>query len=407
MAESDNKYVPELMAEKDSLDPSFVHAARLLDQEINKAKNPQNSGDSSSSNNNSGGSNNKTEVTEAQFVDCYSQKMPKVECYIKVPSEEFPSINFVGRLIGPGGATLKGIQEITRTRIAVLGKGSQRDKRKAEELSASGDPKWAHMKLPLHVKISAVGPVDQAYMGIGRACTEIMKLIQVDEEELQGFQNQQGMQHARGGGGRGGPRGRGGPPSNRGMNPRGGARGGSAAGGASGPNAARGRGGNTGTRGRGNNARGSRGNGRGASRFGPKTQGGPPAQAPQQPPQPMMPQANDPYNQTGQEYGYEPYAEMYCESYGEYADPSQAYGAEGYGVEGYTADASYTGQEQYDMSGYGYQEGGYQDPYGNGAGDQSQYANQQQSKPFRGKMMRGGANNNSTRGRATGAGKPY
>ena len=43
-------------------------------------------------------------------------------------------------------------------------------------------------------------------MGIGRACTEIMKLIQVDEEELQGFQNQQGMQHARGGGGRGGPR---------------------------------------------------------------------------------------------------------------------------------------------------------------------------------------------------------
>ena len=56
--------------------------------------------------------------------------MPKVECMIKVPAEEFPSVNFVGRLIGPGGATLKGIQELTNTRIAVLGKGSQRDKKK-------------------------------------------------------------------------------------------------------------------------------------------------------------------------------------------------------------------------------------------------------------------------------------
>ena len=31
----------------------------------------------------------------------------------------------------------------------------------AEELLKSGDPKWAHMKLPLHVKISALAPIDQ------------------------------------------------------------------------------------------------------------------------------------------------------------------------------------------------------------------------------------------------------
>ena len=33
--------------------------------------------------------------------------------------------------------------------------------KQAEELAESGDPKWAHMKLPLHVKITAIAPIDQ------------------------------------------------------------------------------------------------------------------------------------------------------------------------------------------------------------------------------------------------------
>ena len=64
------------------------------------------------------------------MIDIYGPKLPKVECILKVPVKEFPNVNFVGRIIGPGGSTLKGIQEVTRTRIAILGKGSQRDKNK-------------------------------------------------------------------------------------------------------------------------------------------------------------------------------------------------------------------------------------------------------------------------------------
>lgn len=33
----------------------------------------------------------------------------------------------MGRLIGPGGATMKGLQELTNTKMAVLGKGSVRE----------------------------------------------------------------------------------------------------------------------------------------------------------------------------------------------------------------------------------------------------------------------------------------
>lgn len=406
MAQGDNdtKYLPELQAEKDSIDPSFVHAGRLLESEITKLKSPKN--DSKEEN---GG--NTTNYTESDFVDCFAQKMPKIECYIKVPANEYPAVNFVGRLIGPGGSTLKGIQEITRTRIAVLGKGSQRDKKKAEEMAESGDPKWAHMKLPLHVKISAVGPVDQCYMGVGRACTEIMKLLQVDDEEAQGMGMGMNPMQGMAGRGRGGPRGRG--PSSRGMNTRGGrggtgqSRGGNRGGGArDGASSARGRGNGASTRGSRGNNRGN--NTGGGSRFGQKSAG--PAAAAQQSQQMMQPDMSQQgYGQEAYQ-GYDQYsaggAEMYSDpSAYEYADPN-AYGGEAYAAEGYAADGSYaTGQEQYDMSGYGagYGEAAYAD-YGNGAGDQSQYGGTpQQSKPYRGKMQRGTNN----RGNARAAGKPY
>lgn len=32
MEQNDSKYLPELMAEKDSIDPSFEHAVRLISQ---------------------------------------------------------------------------------------------------------------------------------------------------------------------------------------------------------------------------------------------------------------------------------------------------------------------------------------------------------------------------------------
>jgi len=391
-ADGDVARLAELNAEKDSLDPSFTHAGRLIEDEITKLKNPSPEAKN--------GEAKPNEYSEKDFVDVFSHKMPKVECYIKVPANEFPAVNFVGRLIGPGGSTLKGIQEVTRTRIAVLGKGSQRDKKKAEELFESGDPKWAHMKLPLHVKISAVGPVDQSYMGIGRACTEVMKLIQVDEEEAKGMNQGMGMQ-----GGRGrGQRGRGGPQSGRGMGSRGG-RGGNGSANSTPRGNGRGSGNSRGGRGSGN-ARGSRGNprqSRGGGGYGQKNQ---------QSQQSMM-QTADPYSQGGQEQygaqGYEGYGGEMCgyEGYEGYADPS-AYGQEGYGAEG-----SYS-QEQYDMSGYGYGQEAYgQDPYGNGAGDQGQYqqqqqqSQQQQSKPYRGKMMGRGGQGGSNRGQARQAGKPY
>ena len=44
--------------------------------------------------------------------------------------------NFVGKLLGPGGNTLKRLQEETGCKMAIMGKGSMRDKAKVGSFSA-------------------------------------------------------------------------------------------------------------------------------------------------------------------------------------------------------------------------------------------------------------------------------
>jgi len=196
---SEDNILSQLISERDSIanNEALIHSSRLLEAEIERIKNKDDKKPSPK------------KYDETDFIDTYSQKMPKVESVLKVPVDIYPQVNFVGRIIGPGGSTLKGIQEVTQTRISVLGKGSQRDKKKAEELVTSGDPKFLHMQFPLHIRISAIGPIDQAHHCVGRACAEIIKLLQVDEEDLAQMNNQPsaGNQQSRGGNHRATPRG--------------------------------------------------------------------------------------------------------------------------------------------------------------------------------------------------------
>ena len=47
---------------------------------------------------------------------------------VVVPVKEHPKFNFVGKLLGPKGNSMKRLQEDTMTKMAVLGKGSMRNK---------------------------------------------------------------------------------------------------------------------------------------------------------------------------------------------------------------------------------------------------------------------------------------
>ncbi|XP_032936872.1 KH domain-containing, RNA-binding, signal transduction-associated protein 1 isoform X2 [Catharus ustulatus] len=162
--EPENKYLPELMAEKDSLDPSFTHAMQLLTAEIEKIQK---------------GEPAKKEEEE-NYLDLFSHKNMKLKERVLIPVKQYPKFNFVGKILGPQGNTIKRLQEETGAKISVLGKGSMRDKAKEEELRKGGDPKYAHLHMELHVFIEVFGPPCEAYALMAHAMEEVKKFLVPD-----------------------------------------------------------------------------------------------------------------------------------------------------------------------------------------------------------------------------------
>ncbi|KAL7382611.1 hypothetical protein ABVT39_025210 [Epinephelus coioides] len=152
------KYLPELMAEKDTLDPSFQHSLRLLDQEIEKIQKDEGK-------------------EEEKFIDVVINKNMKLGQKVLIPVKQFPKFNFVGKLLGPRGNSLKRLQEDTLTKMSILGKGSMRDKEKEEELRQSGEAKYHHLNEDLHVLIEVFAPPAEAYARMGHALEEIKKFL--------------------------------------------------------------------------------------------------------------------------------------------------------------------------------------------------------------------------------------
>ncbi|XP_054456655.1 KH domain-containing, RNA-binding, signal transduction-associated protein 2 [Anoplopoma fimbria] len=159
-----DKYLPELVAEKNSLDPSFVHAARLLAEEIEK-----NEGDEL-----------KKDGDTKKYLDIISNKNIKLSERVLIPIQQYPKFNFVGKLLGPRGNSMKRLQEETGVKMSILGKGSMRDKGKEEELRKSGEAKYAHLSNDLHVLIEVFAPPGEAYSRMSHALEEIKKFLVPD-----------------------------------------------------------------------------------------------------------------------------------------------------------------------------------------------------------------------------------
>ncbi|XP_077404735.1 KH domain-containing, RNA-binding, signal transduction-associated protein 1b [Vanacampus margaritifer] len=216
MENGDNKYLPQLMAEKDSLDSSFTHAMKLIEAEIDRIQ--------------------KGESKEPEtYLDLFTNKFIKLKERVLIPVKQYPKFNFVGKILGPQGNTIKRLQEETGAKISVLGKGSMRDKAKEEELRNGGEPKYAHLTMELHVFVEVYAPLPEAYLRMAHAMEEVKKFMFPDvtddicQEQFMEMGYINGGQEL-GARGRGGMpiRGRGGPPGvhrGRGMPPRGAARG--------------------------------------------------------------------------------------------------------------------------------------------------------------------------------------
>ncbi|XP_017078953.1 KH domain-containing, RNA-binding, signal transduction-associated protein 2 [Drosophila eugracilis] len=205
------KYMQELMTERSRMENHFPLAVKLIDEALERVQ------------------LNGRIPTRDQYADVYQQRTIKLSQKVHVPIKD-KKFNYVGKLLGPKGNSLRRLQEETQCKIVILGRFSMKDRAREEELRNSADAKYAHLNLPLHVEVSTIAPPAEAYARVAYALAEIRRYLTPDKHDdirqeqyrelmedpeaakkLTLRQLQQQSNVAAGGGGGGGGNGNGGP----------------------------------------------------------------------------------------------------------------------------------------------------------------------------------------------------
>lgn len=198
---NESPYLLELKEELKKLSPEdFAHATRFLNEECKRVE----SGD---------------KYKNVTTLELHHDRPSSNAIKIRIPVREFPKYNFVGKLLGPKGNTLKQLQQETGCKLSILGRGSMRDKNKEEELRKEGG-KYAHLNEELHLMVECFAERLDAYSRLAHALSEVKKFMVPDmggqddyeggrQDDMGGYYNGDN-----GGMGRGGHRG--GPAPGRG-----------------------------------------------------------------------------------------------------------------------------------------------------------------------------------------------
>ncbi|KAL2479369.1 KH domain-containing protein [Abeliophyllum distichum] len=101
---------------------------------------------------------------------------------LEIPVDNYPNFNFVGRLLGPRGNSLKRVEATTGCRVYIRGEGSIKDPDKEEKLR--GRPGYEHLNEPLHILIEADLPANVVDIRLRQAQEIIEELLKpVDESQ--------------------------------------------------------------------------------------------------------------------------------------------------------------------------------------------------------------------------------
>lgn len=107
---------------------------------------------------------------------------------LEIPVDTYPNFNFVGRLLGPRGNSLKRVESSTGCRVFIRGKGSIKDPDKEESLR--GRPGYEHLNDPLHILVEAELPVNIVDARL-RQTREIIEELLKPVDESQDFYKRQ------------------------------------------------------------------------------------------------------------------------------------------------------------------------------------------------------------------------
>ncbi|KAL8154416.1 hypothetical protein V2J09_012176 [Rumex salicifolius] len=108
---------------------------------------------------------------------------------LDIPVEVYPNFNFVGRLLGPRGNSLKRVEVSTGCRVYIRGKGSIKDPDKEEKLR--GRPGYEHLNEPLHILVEADLPPNIVDMKLHQAKEILEELLKPVDESHDFYKRQQ------------------------------------------------------------------------------------------------------------------------------------------------------------------------------------------------------------------------
>ncbi|KAK4370287.1 hypothetical protein RND71_009762 [Anisodus tanguticus] len=108
---------------------------------------------------------------------------------LDIPVERYPNFNFVGRLLGPRGNSLKRVEVSTGCRVFIRGKGSIKDPDKEESLR--GRPGYEHLNEPLHVLLEAELPINIVDTQLKQAREIMEELLKPVDESQDIYKRQQ------------------------------------------------------------------------------------------------------------------------------------------------------------------------------------------------------------------------
>ncbi|KAF9595837.1 hypothetical protein IFM89_005323 [Coptis chinensis] len=107
---------------------------------------------------------------------------------LEIPVDSYPNFNFVGRLLGPRGNSLKRVEASTGCRVYIRGKGSIKDPGKEDKLR--GRPGYEHLNQPLHILVEAELPANIVDTRL-RQAQEILEELLKPVDESQDFYKRQ------------------------------------------------------------------------------------------------------------------------------------------------------------------------------------------------------------------------
>ncbi|KAL5226583.1 hypothetical protein ABZP36_014848 [Zizania latifolia] len=108
---------------------------------------------------------------------------------LDIPVDKYPNYNFVGRLLGPRGNSLKRVEASNQCRVYIRGRGSVKDSVKEEKLR--DNPGYEHLNEPLHVLVEAELPADIIDARLNQAITILEDLLKPIDESMDYYKKQQ------------------------------------------------------------------------------------------------------------------------------------------------------------------------------------------------------------------------